>query len=234
MFESRGPRVSAAAVAIGYIAIQSFQWFVFGQTPPTSDPVQQLLQGVAPLNIARATLMLLSFFGLIYLFLICCGMTFRNRPIISLLSLLGFFTFCLLEIQLRSVELFYITLRLPEQYQAATDAASQAELLKIPAIFADVQRALYFPLGLSWLAGSVLLFLALGDGRYDWLARFAFGLNAVRLALRTLDVYVVGPRFDALYSDLYLPMVFATFGPIAAWLLLRESPDPARWPSAGE
>jgi hypothetical protein len=34
---------------------------------------------------------------------------------------------------------------------------------------------------------------------------------------------VLGQRFDALYSALYLPLVFLTFVPIAAWLLLRAN-----------
>jgi hypothetical protein len=222
LFESKPHRITAAAVAIAYCAVQTFQWYAFSHMPSTSDPAQELLQGAEPINIARAILMLFSFFGLIYLFLVCCGTTFRRRPTLSILSLLGFFTFCVLEIQLRSVELFYIFLRLPAHYHAATDAASQAWLLRIPAVFADVQSALYFPLGLSWLFGSVLLCFALGGRRFDWLARLAFGLNAVRLALRMLDVYVVGPRFDTLYSDLYLPLVLMTFAPMAAWLLLHE------------
>ena len=228
MIVSKQHRIAAAAIAIVYIAIQSFQWFVFGQLPPASGPVQELLQGAAPLNLARAILMLLSFFGLIYLFLVCCAATFRRRPALSILSFLGFFTFCLFEIQLRAVELFYIYLQLPAQYQAATDAASQAWLLRIPGIFAGVQSAVYFPLGLSWLLGSVLLCFALGGGRYDWLARFAFGLNAARLALRMLDVYVLGPHFDALYSDLYLLLVFVTFVPLAAWLILQQTPEAGR------
>ncbi|KZC39947.1 hypothetical protein RHOFW104R3_11190 [Rhodanobacter denitrificans] len=63
---------------------------------------------------------------------------------------------------------------------------------------------------------------ALGGHRFDWLARLAFGLNAARLLLRSLDVYVLGTRFDTLYSVLYLPLVYVIFGATVAWLCLRR------------
>lgn len=220
MFDSRPHRVAAAGVAIAYIAIQSFQWYVFSRLPTPEGPVQALLQGPSPLNVARAVLMLLSFFALAYLFLVVCAIAFRRRPLLAVAAFLGFLGFCLLEVQLRSVELFYVFLELPSRYAAAAAAAERAQLLDAHATFQAVQHALYFPLGLLWLLGSVLVCLILGGGRFDWLARFAFGLNALRLSLRMLDAYVIGPRFDELYADLYLPLVYLTFGPIVAWLLL--------------
>lgn len=222
MFDSRAHRIAAAIVAIGYIAIQSFQWFVFSQLPATDGPAEALLQGPLPLNLARAVLMLLAFFGLAYLFLVCCVIAFRRRPLAAIAAFLGFFVFCLLEVQLRSVELFFVYLELPERYQAAT-AVEQARILELQATFQSVQHALYFPLGLSWVLGSVALCLGLGGHRLDWLAQLAFGINALRLMLRMLDVYVFGgPHFDQLYGTLYLPLVYLTFVPVAAWLLLRR------------
>lgn len=222
MFDSWAHRIAAAIVALAYIAIQSFQWFVFSQLPVADGPAQVLLQGPLPLNLARAVLMLLSFFGLAWLFLVCCTIAFRRRPLLAMAAFLGLFVFCLLEVQLRSVELFYVYLELPERYQAAA-ALEQAHILDLQSTFQSLQHALYFPLGLSWLLGSVALCMALGGHRFDWLAQFAFGLNALRLLLRMLDVYVFGgPQFDALYSTLYLPLVYLTFVPIVAWLLLRR------------
>ncbi|MCI4566637.1 hypothetical protein [Lysobacter sp. CFH 32150] len=222
MFETRTHRLAAAAVAVLYIAIQSFQWFVFSQLPTPDGPAQELLQGPLPLNLARATLMLLSFFGLAYLYLVACVLVFQRKPLAAVAAFLGFFVFCLLELQLRSVELFYVYLKLPGLYEAATAAAEQARLLEIQSIFQSVQYALYFPLGLAQVLGSIALCVALGGNRFDWLAKFAFGLNAVRLLLRMLDTYVLGTRFDALYSTLYLPLVYVIFGAIVAWLCLRR------------
>lgn len=228
VFDSKPHRVAAAGVAIAYIAIQSFQWFAFSRMPTPEDPVQALLLGPSPLNVARAVLMLLSFFGLAYLFLVVCAIAFRRKPLLAVAAFLGFFVFCLLEVQLRSVELFYVYLELPSRYAAAVSAAEQARVLDVQSNFQAVQHGLYFPLGLSWLLGSVLVCMSLGDGRFDGLARFAFGLNALRLLLRMLDAYVIGPRFDTLYADLYLPLVYLTFGPVVAWLLLR--PDASTRP----
>ncbi|UBB23738.1 hypothetical protein LAG73_10090 [Pseudoxanthomonas japonensis] len=223
MFDTPRHRRIAAVVALIYVTVQSFQWYVFGHLPEAGDPVQQLLQGPHPLNLARATSMLLSFFGLAYLFLVACGIAWRRNPALAVLAFLGFFVFCLLEVQLRAVELFHVYLALPEQYRATTDTAEHARILAAQGSFQSVQYALYFPLGLSWLLGSVLACLALGRDRMHWLALWAFGLNAVRLFLRMIDSYLIGPKFDALYGILYLPLVYLSFVPLAIWLWRQKS-----------
>lgn len=223
MFDTVRHRRIAAIVALIFVAVQSFQWYVFGQLPEAEGPERQLLQGPHPLNLARAASMLLSFFGLAYLFLVSCGVAWRRNPTLAMLAFLGFFVFCLLEVQLRAVELFHVYLALPAQYQATTDAAEQARILAAQGTFQSVQYALYFPLGLSWVLGSVLICIALGRDRVHWLALWAFGLNAVRLFLRMIDSYLIGPKFDALYGTLYLPLVYLSFVPLAVWLWRQES-----------
>lgn len=222
MFDSRAHRVAAAVVALAYVAIQTFQWHAFAQMPQVQAPEAQLLQGPLPLNLARAVVMLLAFPGLVYLFLTTCGVVARRAPACGIAAFLAFFVFCLLEIQLRSVELFYVFLHLPAQYEAAATALEQTQALQAKAAFEAVQYALYFPLGLSWLVGSVLVCVGLGGSRIDWLARAAFGLNALRLLLRMGDAYLLGSRFDALYDALYLPLVVLTFVPVAVWLLKSD------------
>lgn len=222
MFDSRIQQRAAALVALAYVAIQSFQWFVFARLPETSDAVAALLQGPHPLNIARAVTMLLSFVGLAYLFLVTCGIVARRSPATAVGAGVAFMVFCVMELQLRSIELFHVFLALPPQYQAAATAAQQALVLHDQAQFQGIQHALYFPLGLTWLLASALVCIGLRGSRFDWLARWAFGLNALRLLLRMLDVYVFGPHFDALYSTLYLPLVWLSFVPLAIWLWRRE------------
>ncbi|MEI7037838.1 hypothetical protein [Fulvimonas yonginensis] len=231
MFDSRKHRIAAAAVALAYVAIQTFQWYAFAQLPPASAPEAQLLQGPLPINLTRAVAMLLAFPALIYLFLVTCGLVARRAPACGVAALLGFLVFCVLEIQLRSVELFYVFLHLPAQYEAATSALERSGVLAAKAAFEAVQHALYFPLGLGWTIASVLVCLGLGERRIDWLARAAFGLNALRLLLRMGDTYLLGTRFDDAYTAAYLPLVFLTFVPVAAWLLLRgEGMRPERRP----
>jgi hypothetical protein len=222
MIVSRTHRTVAASIALAYVAVQGFQWYVFGALPESGTPMEALLQGAHPLNIARAVSMLLSFFGLIYLFGVSCALAYPRRPLVALAAFVGFFVFFLLEICLRAIELFHVYLALPGHYQAAADATAQAAVLAQADTFASIQHALYFPLGLNWLLGSVLLCVALGQYRIDRLAQFAFGLNALRLALRMADDYVFPPvSFDALYGALYLPLVVLTFVPIAIWLWRR-------------
>jgi hypothetical protein len=219
---TRTHRIVAAAIALAYVAIQGFQWYVFEVLPETAAPIDALLQGTHPLNVARAVWMLLSFFGLCWVFGVCCALAARRRPLLAAAAFVGFFAFCLLEASLRAVELFHVYLALPAQYHAGVDAATRAGVLAQAATFASIQHALYFPLGLSWVIGSVLLCLALGERRIDRLAQFAFGLNALRLVLRMADVYLFPPAsHDPLYGALYLPLVVLTFVPIAIWLAKR-------------
>lgn len=219
----RNHRIIAAVIALAYVAVQAFQWYVFEALPPSATPADALLQGPHPLNLARAVTMLLSFFGLLFLFGVSCALAGRRRPLLATTAFVGFFAFCLLEACLRSVELFHTFIALPAQYQAAGDATAQAAVLAQADAFASIQHALYFPLGLSWLLGSLLLCFALGGQRIDRLAQFAFGLNALRLALRMTDDFVFPPaNFDDLYGTLYLPLVVITFVPLALWLLRRR------------
>ena len=212
---NRTHRLAAAGIALAYVAIQSFQWYVFGALPDVVTLADALLQGPHPLNIARAVSMLLSFFGLIFLFGVCCAMAGQRRPFTAMAAFVAFFVFFLLEVSLRSVELFHVYLELPAQYQASSESLERARILSQAESFASIQHALYFPLGLSWLLGSVLLCRALGAQRIDRLAQWAFALNALRLALRMVDDFVFGAKFDELYGALYLPLVVLTFVPIA-------------------
>lgn len=222
MLVTRAHRLVAAAIAVAYIAIQGFQWYVFDVLPETSAAAEALMQGPHPLNIARAVSMLLAFFGLCWMFGVASALAARRRPLLAAAAFVGFFAFCLLEASLRAVELFHVYLVLPSQYQVA-DAAGQAAVLAQAANFASIQHALYFPLGLSWALGSVLLCVALGERRIDRLAQFAFGLNALRLVLRMADDYLFPPvSHDALYGALYLPLVVLTFVPLAVWLARRD------------
>jgi len=91
--------------------------------------------------------------------------------------------------------------------------------------FEDVQYALYFPLGLSQLIGSLILAAIVPASRLNQVIQFTFLFNALRLFLRTASTYL---GFDLLgeaaYSAAYLPMVVLIFGLNAYWLF-RTSRD---------
>ena len=195
---ARTHRIAAAWAAIAYIAIQSFQWYAFSVMPAEGSPEASLIAGASPINLARAVTMLSAFFFLFYLFLITCATNVRRAPIASLSAFAGLFVFCLLEVVLRSIELFWVYLALPAKL-AAADAAARADILALHDTFYAVQGAVYFPLGMVQLLASVLLAVTLRGPWSAW-ARAAFAINALRLGLRMLDVYVIGPKFDAVYD----------------------------------
>ena len=222
MLDTRAHRLSAAAMAILYVAIQTFQSFVFWQLPVPDGAVQALLQGPIPLNVARAASMLLSFFGLAYMFLVVCAAHYRRNPMLAVGAFLGFFVFCLLEVVLRSVELFHVQLHLPEVYAAATTDAGRDQVLASLSAFQSVQLALYFPLMLAQALASLALCLWARGGQGDLLLRVVMGINAARLFTRMCGLYLHVPWFDAVNESLYLVLVYVIYGGIAAWLVMRR------------
>lgn len=221
-------RRAAAIVSMLYILVQAFQSYVFAQLPVPAGPAQELLLGAAPLNVARALLMLLSFFAQAYLFLVVCVLAFRRAPLAAVAAYLGFFAYCLIEVLLRSVELFHGQLASPELYQAASSHDAQVQVLMQLSVFQSVQRALYFPLMLAQALGSLVLACCLGGGRLGWLASCAFGLNTVRLSLRMFGMYLMPTPLDPLLDRWFLAFVVAIFGSLALWLW------PSRPPSHGD
>jgi hypothetical protein len=215
-------KVGAGVVCILYILVQSFQWWVFAQAPsPTPTPLEDFLFNAQPLSILRSWLMLFSMFGLFYVFFVVCLSVYETHKTSSLLALVGFFVFFLLEIALRSIELFYTQVHLPAQYAATTDPFQRAQILSYIAQFQQVQFALYFPLGLTQTVGS---FIIAGvyptTPRYHYAMKAVLFFNGLRLFLRMLTNYGGINAFPTnWYESLYLPMVYLTFGIMAVWFL---------------
>lgn len=224
----RTHRRNAAVIAVAYIAIQVVQFVVMWRMPAAGDAVGELLQGRQPLNLARSALLLLSFFGLTYMYLVVCAANVANNALLSVAAFVGFLLFCFCEIGLRSVELYYVQLRLPEMYQAATGNADRERVLAAVAGFQSVQYALYFPLLLGQALASLALSLSFaGRGRNAAIISFALGLNGVRLMIRLGGMYLNVSLLDRLSNNpvLYLILVGAIYGGIAAGLLMpRDSP----------
>lgn len=211
---------SAAFLCFIYILVQSFQWWVYSQFPDESDPVKSFLDGDHVLHIWRSSLMLFSMFGLWYIFAIVCLTIYKTRKICSILAFVCFSIFCFLEICLRSTELFYIQIYLPEQYQNFTDTQSRYFIENVVKVFYQVQSALYFPLGLGWMLGSILIVAASPKSRNSSFLIGAFSINAIRLFLRILTVYFgFNILADKIYFAIYLPLTVITFGLLGIWFL---------------
>jgi hypothetical protein len=217
-------KTGAGVVCICYMFVQTFQWWVFSQAPsPTPSVAEDFLFGAESISVLRSWLMLFSMGGLFYIFFVICFSIFHTHKAASLLAFISFFVFCLLEIILRSVELFYTQRYLPTEYAATTDPAHRALLLTYATQFQNVQLALYFPLGLSQTIGSfIIAYIYPSVPRINYALKAIMFVNGLRLLLRILTVYVGINVFPgAWYEMLYLPLVYVMFG-VTAWWFFRS------------
>jgi hypothetical protein len=219
-------RLAAAIVALSYLAIQAFQEYLFRTIGEPATPAEGLALGGHPLHLVRSTLMLAAMFGLVFLYGAICLQRIRDRPVLAGFTFLAFLLFGLLEIGLRSVELVWTQIDLPAAYARTADPA----ILDQVAAFQAVQHALYLPLGLAVLIGSVLGARLFATGlRIDRVIQVAFAINALRNAARMATVYLGVPLFPtAAYDAAYFPLVVAFYAPVAYWLLHRDDRGSAR------
>lgn len=217
-------RRSAAFIAIAYILVQSFQWYVFAQFPAAANVQEEMMQGHHPLHITRSWLMLISMFAMLILNMTVCYIASKINLFWSVVAMAGYFTFYLLEISLRSVELFYTQLYLPQQALNAAPGTLQNILDKF-STFGNIQHALYFPLIFSTTICYFSLFFIFRPKvhRIIWLVMLA---NILRSGWRLgADFLNIGWLQGSLYNTLYLPMVVLLFGLTAIWLLRLKNEE---------
>lgn len=217
-------RKTAACIALAYILIQSFQWYVFAQFPVASNVQEELMQGHHTLHITRSWLMLLSMFGLMIVNITICYIASKINLFWSVIAMIGFLTFFFLEISLRSVELFYTQLYLPQQALHAAPAA-MVDILDKFSTFTHIQQALYFPLIFSTsISYVVLFFLFPSTVKVHRIIRVVMGVNILRSLWRiSADFLNISWLQGSLYNTLYLPLVVLLFGLTAWWLFtLKE------------
>jgi hypothetical protein len=214
-------RISAAIVALVYIAIQTFQWYVFGQFTAPGSPAEELQQGNHPLHLVRSSLMLAAMFGLMYVRYVICSLAAVAYRFWATLAFISYFVFFMLEVLLRSTELFYAQLHLPK----LALKANANELQRIIDQFQTlqfIQSALYFPLILAGTFSYAILFFLFPPEKQkiNRLIKFVMGVDLLRSVWRlSSDYFGVQWLQGNLYDQIYLPLVFITFGSIAIWLL---------------
>ncbi len=217
---SKNVKVIASIIAMAYILIQVFQFYVFNNLPVTHSLADELIQGSENLNIWRAVLLLISFFGLIYLFLVICAHNINYSFISTIYAFIGFFIFCSIELGLRSIELFYIQIHLPQLYKMTNDINDQKNLLSIFTNFQSVQYALYFPLlFFQAIASFILAFSFNKVQKINYIIIVVLLLNGIRLLERIFGMYLQIDVFDVFTGNMYLVSVFLIFAPISYWLL---------------
>ena len=219
----RRHRVAAAVAAVVYIGVQAFQAYVYAVLPAAATSAEELVQGAETLHVARSVAMLLAMFGLVFIYTVIALQRIRTRPVQAGFAIACFFLFGLLEIGLRSVELFWTQIQLPAAYASSHDPAILDQL----ATFQSVQAALYFPLQLSTLIGSVVMFVMFAPPpRIHWVIRAAFALNIARIAARMATSYLAIPLLPtAFYEQVYFVLVVLFYAPVAYWLFALRSDD---------
>jgi hypothetical protein len=217
----RNIRISAAIVALAYIGIQSFQWYVFGQFAAPASPVEELQQGNHFLHLVRSSLMLAAMFGLLFVRYVICSLAAVVNRFWATLAFISYFVFFMLEVLLRSTELFYAQLHLPKLALEANAAELQSIVGQFQT-FQSIQSALYFPLILAGTFSYAILFFLFPPGKQkiNRLIKFVMGVDLLRSVWRLSgDYFGVKWLQGNLYDQIYLPLVFITFGSIAIWLL---------------
>lgn len=220
-------RVSAAVVSIVYIAIQAFQAYVFSKFPNPASSVEELQLGNHTLHLIRSSLMLAAMFGLLFVRYVICWLAVASSRFWATLAFISYFTFFMLEILLRSIELFYIQLNLPGRVAGANTSDLQSIVDKFQT-FQSIQSALYFPLILAGtISYAILLFLfSPVKLKINWLIKFVMGIDILRSLWRLCsDYFKVKWLQGNWYDQMYLPLVFITFGSISIWLLkVKDQP----------
>jgi hypothetical protein len=214
-------RVAAAIIALLYIAIQTFQWYVFGQFPIPASAAEELQQGNHPLHLVRSSLMLAAMFLLLYVRYVICFLAGIYNRFWANLAFICYFIFFMLEVLLRSTEFFYTQLYLPKKALAA-NANEVNGIIDQFQTFQTIQSALYFPLILSATISYAILFLLFLSIKQkgNWIIRSVLAIDLLRSFWRlSSDYFNVKWLQGDLYSTIYLPMVIITFGPISIWLL---------------
>ena len=223
-------RIAAVVVAQGYLGVRAFRDYVFEVLPRSAVPAEELVVGGHPLHVVGSTLLLLSMFGLVFLFGVIALQRARARPILAGAAFLSFLVYGLFEIGVRSTELFWTQIRLPAAYAASHDPAIVDQLIT----FQEVQGALYFPPLFSTLIGSILMVvLFAAPPRIHWIIRIAFAWNAVIIAARILSAYGGIPIVPWwLYEQIHFPLVVFTFYVPAAYWLVKVPDEPRLRPAS--
>jgi|SRR5688572_11255453 len=224
-FENGKIRRIAATFCVAYILIQVFQRFVFMSVPQPKNFAEELVLGSMPIHIWRSTLLLLSFFALIYVYAVIVFHEFKKSVLLYTTAFIGLLIFCFLEIGIRSVELFYTQIQLPTEFVNAKDELVKNSILDKYAAFQSIKGALYFPLLFSQgISSAIIAYLFSTKQKENYLIKVAFGVNAVRIAGRLGGMFLHVKWLDSFSGTLYLPLVIIIFGLLVFWFI-KSKPD---------
>lgn len=214
---------AGAVVAGFYVAAQLFQELVFRfLLPPTPTAAAAVAQRLLALDRLRQVVMLASLFvAPVAYTALALSLAGRARGA-SIIGLLFGCVFAAFESAYRSIDLLAGHVW-AAAFVSATDPAARAMLLARFAVWDEIVAALYLPLLGAHAFASAAFALALRrpNGRanpWDRALTIALAANALRAALRILQIHGGIAALGSLNSALYLPITLATYGTLALWL----------------
>lgn len=210
---TRPTYITGGTCVLIFILSQIFQQWVFANYPLGSDLASQLSALGQSFHIARSTAVLLSIISLMFPFTF---IAFQAKDQILRTLIIVFFSFfVLLEVSYRSVELFVVQLSWSQQ-------AGDPAVIGRFSVFQEVKTAVYFPLLISHGIASGLAAWAIPFRGADRWLKFALGVNAIRLVLRTLGMFVGIGWMNWLTGTNYFGFMLIVFLPLMIWFFLRS------------
>jgi hypothetical protein len=210
---------------VAYLLAQIFQQYVFLTLPTPSNPVEAIARATTFLDQTRSLLILSSFFGLTVSFTFICRQKMKSAPKPATVALIFLILFCFLEITYRSIELFAVHQTWASQFVNATDEFEKGRLLDKITTFNTIVRAVYFPLLLSQMVGSLfLLATTFAGAQGDKYLRASMAVNSLRLAARLGGGYLGISWLEPFNNQLYFPSITLVLVLLIIYCFKSEDP----------
>lgn len=213
--------LAAACCVLFFVAAQVFQELAsYLWIPTAADPEQELRTYLLTVDRVRALLILLSIVLLLVPYAVVAARYWPALPIVATVGFAGVLGFIGFELLHRSIDYFVVGRQWATALQASGDAASRMDIVDRYVQWSAFARGLYFPLMLSYCAGSVAFCYATLRDKGTWarVAALAFGLNALRLVARMMSTYGGWDWLDPINNTAYFPGVFVINSLLAVWL----------------
>ncbi|SEW45988.1 hypothetical protein SAMN05428988_6201 [Chitinophaga sp. YR573] len=204
--------------------VQIFEWYVYEEFAPLNNTLEaDLSLSGHPFYHLSSFLMLLSFFALLYPFVVICIHNFTASPVASMMAFLGLFIFCLFQIYLLSIQVFYMQMGL-SWFLIQTNGPGVHEHGVVEHLrYQELRMSLYFPLIFSQLIASVILaFTIKVKAKTDMLLKYAFGINALYLAWYLIKMYRSLFYFGDFYSGIYSPVTIIVYFLLLVWFIVNS------------
>lgn len=201
-----------------YLAAQVLQFVLLRLVLSSpASPHEEMLARLAPAETLRATLLLLSHFCLVPVYIAIAVRRWRHAPGAAACGVVFGAAFVLFEVSYRSLDLFLVSHGWAAAYAAAPDPA----LIERTALWEQAVSAWYFPLLAAHLLASLSFLITATPrerGAWDALLQIAFPLNALRLTGRILAGWPGIEWLKPLSGPFYFPPMATFLVLLTIWL----------------